>query len=107
MKPRRIVHGPRDRLQRGTTRRSRRSIHRYVRRASARWSEPRTTLSLVLEALAMSKAQKRMARTMKTRSYRRRVDRIVAHARRIGGRIVHDGKSPYGRVVPTGMEPRP
>jgi hypothetical protein len=107
MKLRRIVHGPRDRLHRGTTRRSRRSLHRYVRSAAARWNESRTTLSLVLEALAISKAQKRMARAMKTRSYRRRVDRILTHARRIGGRIVHDGRSPYGRVVPTGTELRP
>jgi hypothetical protein len=99
MKVRQIIHGARERVQLRWCRSARLKAYRYVRKAASKWNQPRVNLSLMLIALAMARRQKRMERFMKTRSYRKRADRILALARRTGGRIVHDAHSLCGRVV--------
>lgn len=62
-------------------------------------SKDMVTFTLVLNMTGQQRRYERFVnKTMKRASYRRRVDRMLAEARRTNGRIVHDSRG--SRVVP-------
>jgi hypothetical protein len=103
MKVRKIIHGPRDAIQHNWSRQHLRRAHRAVRKFAARPEnakhQDRISLTMLLWAGRQERAYQRFAnKTMRRRSYRRRVDRLLFQARITGGRIVHDSRG--SRVVP-------